>query len=142
MALSADIELSAEQNALEIGVGIKLGKIDLKVCPHPSAYKHTGKYTVLYERGEKPAVLKITRSPRTESVTYSVIALSGDCIYKGNKLPSIVSIHRGIAYKINRFLGKVIFRVSDAELDHWAKSVARDMISDARRHARNAITVK
>lgn len=142
MALSADIELSAEQNALEIGVGIKLGKIDLKVCPHPSEYKYTGKYTVLYERGEKPAVLTITRSPRTESVTYSVTTLNGNSVYKGNKFPPVASIHKGIAYKINRFLGKVIFRLSDSDLDHWTKSVAIAMISDSHRHARNMVTVK
>ena len=139
MALATDIELSAEQNALEVGVGIKMGKIDLKVCPHPSAYKYTGKYTVLYEHGEKPAVLKITRSPRTESVTYSVIDLSGYCVYKGNKLPPVCSIHKGIAYKLNRFIGKVLFKISEVEMACWAKSVSKEMILDARRHARNMI---
>lgn len=146
MALSAEIKLSADQDSLEVACGVRLGKVDLKVCPAPSlpGTKYSRVYPVLYQRGENVAVLRLKRNSKSsDAVTYTVTTVKGgEILYKGNKMPPVSSVHKGVAYKLNRFLGKVLFKISDTELDHWTKSVARDMISDARRHARNAITVK
>lgn len=144
MAFSTEIKLSADQDSLEVACGIRLGKVDLKVCPAPSlpGTEYSNVYPVLHQKDESIAVLKLRRNPKTESVTYTVTTVKGECIYKGSKMPPVSAIHKGVAYKLNRFLGKVVFRVSDAELDHWAKSVARDMVGDARRHARNIATIK
>ena len=145
MALSSEIKLTSDQDSLEVAVGVRLGKVDLKVCPSPSlpGTEYSRVYPVLYQRGESVAVLKLKRSPKTETVTYTVTAVKGgEILYKGNKMPPVSAIHKGVAYKLNRFLGKVVFKVSNVEMDHWAKSVARDMIGDAHRHARNMITVK
>ena len=146
MALSTEVRLTSDQDSLEVAVGVRLGKIDLKVCPSPSlpGTEYSSVYPVLYQRGESVAVLKLKRnSTSSDTITYTVTAVrDGEVLYKGSKIPPVSSVHKGVAYKLNRFLGKVVFRVSDAELDHWAKSVARDMVGDARRHARNIITTK
>ena len=145
MAQVADVKLSANQNTLEVAVSLSGNKVDLKVCPNPcdegKSYSHV--YHVFHKPDEKLAVMKLHRHLTSETVTYTVTTVKdGECVYKGNKLPQISTIHKGIAYKLNRFLGKVVFRISDVEMAHWAKSVARDMIGDARRHARNMITTK
>lgn len=145
MAQVADVKLSANQNTLEVAVSLSGNKVDLKVCPNPcdegKSYSHV--YHVFHKPDEKLAVMKLHRHLTSETVTYTVTTVKdGECVYKGNKLPQISTIHKGIAYKLNRFLGKVVFRISDVEMAHWAKSVAIDMIGDARRHARNMITTK
>lgn len=145
MALSTEVKLSADQDSLEVAVGVRLGKVDLKVCPAPSlpGTNYSNVYPVLHQKEESIAVLKLRRNPKTETVTYTVTTVKGgEILYKGNKMPPVSSVHRGVAYKLNRFLGKVIFRVSDAEMAQWAKSVSREMIGDARRHARNIVTTK
>ena len=145
MALSTEVKLSADQDSLDVAVGVRLGKVDLKVCPAPSlpGTKYSRVYPVLYQRGESVAVLKLKRNSKSDSVTYTVTTVKdGEVLYEGNKLPPISSVHKGVAYKLNRFLGKVVFKISADEMAHWAKSVARDMIGDARRHARNIITTK
>ena len=145
MALSTEVKLSADQDSLDVAVGVRLGKVDLKVCPAPSlpGTKYSRVYPVLYQRGESVAVLKLKRNSKSDSVTYTVTTVKdGEVLYGGNKLPPISSVHKGVAYKLNRFLGKVVFKISADEMAHWAKSVARDMIGDARRHARNIITTK
>lgn len=146
MALSAEVKLSADQDSLEVAVGVRLGKVDLKICPAPSlpGTKYSRIYPVLYQIGENVAVLKLKRNSKSsDAVTYTVTAVKdGEVLYKGSKMPPVSSVHKGVAYKLNRFLGKVVFRISADEMAHWAKSVARDMIGDARRHARNMITTK
>ena len=146
MALSTEIKLSADQDSLEVAVGVRLGKVDLKVCPAPSlpGTEYSRVYPVLYQRGESVAVLKLKRNSKSpDTVTYTVTTVKdGEVLYKGSKMPPVSAVHKGVAYKLNRFLGKVVFRVSDEEMAHWAKSVARDMLGDARRHARNIITTK
>jgi hypothetical protein len=146
MALSAEVKLSADQDSLEVAVGVRLGKVDLKVCPAPSlpGTEYSRVYPVLYQRGESVAVLKLKRNSKSpDTVTYTVTTVKdGEVLYKGSKMPPVSAVHKGVAYKLNRFLGKVVFRVSDEEMVHWAKSVARDMLGDARRHARNIITTK
>lgn len=144
MALSTEIRLTSDQDSLEVAVGVRLGKVDLKVCPAPSrpGTEYSNIYPVLHQKEESIAVLKLKRNPKTETVTYTVITVKGECIYKGSKMPPVSSVHKGVAYKLNRFLGKVVFKVSDAEMAQWAKSVSREMIGDARRHARNIVTTK
>ena len=145
MALSTEVKLSADQDSLDVAVGVRLGKVDLKVCPAPSlpGTKYSRVYPVLYQRGESVAVLKLKRNSKSDSVTYTVTTVKdGEVLYEGNELPPISSVHKGVAYKLNRFLGKVVFKISADEMAHWAKSVARDMIGAARRHARNIITTK
>lgn len=146
MALSAEVKLSADQDSLEVAVGVRLGKVDLKVCPAPSlpGTEYSRVYPVLYQRGESVAVLRLKRNSKApDTVTYTVTTVKdGEVLYKGSKMPPVRAVHKGVAYKLNRFLGKVVFRVSDEEMAHWAKSVARDMLGDARRHARNIITTK
>ena len=146
MALSTEVKLSADQDSLEVAVGVRLGKVDLKVCPAPSlpGTEYSRVYPVLYQRGESVAVLKLKRNSKSpDTVTYTVTTVKdGEVLYKGSKMPPVSDVHKGVAYKLNRFLGKVVFRVSDDEMAHWAKSVARDMLGAARRHARNIITTK
>lgn len=145
MALSTEVKLSADQDSLDVAVGVHLGKVDLKVCPAPSlpGTKYSRVYSVLYQRGESVAVLKLKRNSKSDAVTYTVTTVKdGEVLYEGNKMPPVSSVHKGVAYKLNRFLGKVVFRISADEMAHWAKSVARDMIGDARRHARNIVTTK
>lgn len=146
MALSTEVKLSADQDSLEVAVGVRLGKVDLKVCPAPSlpGTEYSRVYPVLYQRGESVAVLKLKRNSKSaDAVTYTVTTVKdGEVLYKGSKMPPVSAVHKGVAYKLNRFLGKVVFRVSDAEMAQWAKSVAIDMVGDARRHARNIITTK
>lgn len=146
MALSTEVKLSADQDSLEVAVGVRLGKVDLKVCPAPSlpGTEYSRVYPVLYQRGESVAVLKLKRNSKSaDTVTYTVTTVKdGEVLYKGSKMPPVSAVHKGVAYKLNRFLGKVVFKVSDAEMAQWAKSVAIDMVGDARRHARNIITTK
>lgn len=144
MALSTEVKLSADQDSLEVAVGVRLGKVDLKVCPAPSrpGTEYSNIYPVLHQKEESIAVLKLKRNSKTESVTYTVTTVKGECIYRGNKLPPISAVHKGVAYKLNRFLGKVVFKISADDMAHWAKSVAKDMVGDARRHARNLTTIK
>lgn len=145
MAQVSDVKLSANQNTLEVAVSLSGNKVDLKVCPNPcdegKSYSHV--YHVFHKPDEKLAVMKLHRHAASEVVTYTVTTVkTGEVVYKGNKLPQIEAVHKGIAYKINRFLGKKVFRISADEMAHWAKSVAREMISDAVRHSRNMITIK
>ena len=146
MALSTEVRLTSDQDSLEVAVGVRLGKVDLKVCPAPSlpGTEYSRVYPVLYQRGESVAVLKLKRNSKSaDTVTYTVTTVKdGEVLYKGSKMPPVSAVHKGVAYKLNRFLGKVVFRVSDAEMVQWAKSVAIDMVGDARRHARNIITTK
>lgn len=144
MAQVSDVKLSADQDSLEVAVSVSGNKVDLKVCPNPcdegKSYSHV--YPVFHKHGETLAVMKLRRQT-SETVTYTVTTVKdGECVYKGNKMPQISAIHKGIAYKINRFLGRKVFRISTDEMAHWAKAVAREMISDAVRHSRNMITTK
>ena len=142
MALSTEVRLTSDQDSLEVACGVRLGKVDLKVCPIPSlpGNEFSNIYSVLHKKDESIAVLKLKRNSKTETVTYTVTTVNGEILYKGIKMPPVSSVHRGVAYKINRFLGRVMFKVSSDEMAHWAKSVAREMVMDARRHARNMIT--
>lgn len=146
MALSTEVKLSADQDSLEVACGVRLGKVDLKVCPAPSlpGTNYSNVYPVLHQKEESIAILRLKRNSKSsDAVTYTVTAVKdGEVLYKGSKMPPVSSVHKGVAYKLNRFLGKVVFRISADEMAHWAKSVARDMIGDARRHARNIITTK
>lgn len=140
MALAAKVALESTQDTVEVAVGIKDGKVNLKVCgPVLSAdvLSYRNVYNVLYQPDEKLAVLRLRRNPKDATVTTTVITVKGgDCVYRGLKLPSLGTIGKGIAYKLNRFFGKKIFRISDDEMAHWAKSVAISMRGDAMRHAR------
>jgi hypothetical protein len=145
MAQVSDVKLSATQNTLEVAVSVSGNKVDLKVCPNPcdegKSYSHV--YHVFHQPGETLAVMRLHRHLTSETVTYTVTTVKdGECVYKGNKIPKISAIHKGIAYKINRFLGRKVFRISADEMAHWAKSVAKDMVVDARRHARSMATIK
>lgn len=145
MALSTEVRLTSDQDSLEVACGVRLGKVDLKVCPAPSrpGTEYSNIYPVLHQKEERIAILRLKRNSKTETVTYTVTDVAGgEVLYKGNKMPPVSSVHKGVAYKLNRFLGKVLFKISDTEMAHWAKSVAKDMVGDARRHARNIATIK
>jgi hypothetical protein len=146
MALSTEVRLTSDQDSLEVAVGVRLGKVDLKVCPAPSrpGTEYSNIYPVLHQKEESIAVLRLKKNSKSSDVvTYTVTTVAdGECIYRSNKLPPISAVHKGVAYKINRFLGKVVFKISADEMAHWAKSVAKDMVVDARRHARSMATIK
>ena len=69
MAFSTEIKLSADQDSLEVACGIRLGKVDLKVCPAPSlpGTEYSNVYPVLHQKDESIAVLKLRRNPKTET---------------------------------------------------------------------------
>ena len=143
MAQVSDVMLSANQNTLEVAVSVSGNKVDLKVCPAPCEGNYSHVYHVFHKPGETLAVMKLHRHLTSETVTYTVTTIKdGECVYKGNKLPQIEAVHKGVAYKINRFLGRKVFRISMDEMAHWAKVISREMISDAVRHSRNMLTIK
>lgn len=142
MALATEVTLESAQDTLEVAVGLQDGKMNLKVCPGPTAdggvpYRHT--YSVLHQPDEEVAVLRLKRNPKDASVKYTVTTQYGNMVYKGIKFPSVGTIGKGIGYKLNRFFGKQLFRISNEEMNAWAKSVAISMRSDAMRHARTMV---
>lgn len=142
MALINDMELATSSTLLEVAVGIsKDGRgIDLKVCPRPTDDRVVSRVTVFRNKDEIPGVLRIRK--RKDVVSFSVQTMDGRKYYEGNKLPRVIQIHKGVAYRVNRFLHQVLLKITDSEMDHWAKQVAKQMIYDSYRHARNMTTVK
>lgn len=143
MALTAKVTLESTQDTIEVAVGLtRDGKVNLKVCGpvlDGNALSYRNIYDVFYNRKEeKIAVLRLKRNQKDATVvTCSIVTIKeGNTVYKGLKLPTLGTIGKGIGYKLNRFFGRRMFRISDTEMDHWAKSVAISMRSDAMRHAR------
>lgn len=143
MALSTEVTLESAQDTLEVAVGLTQdGKVNLKVCPGPTVdggvpYRHN--YSVLHQPEETVAVLRLKRNPKNEVVKYTVTTQHGNTVYKGIKFPSVGTVGKGIGYKLNRFFGKQLFRISNEEMSAWAKSVAISMRGDAMRHARTMV---
>ena len=143
MALATEITLESAQDTLEVAVGLTQdGKMNLKVCPGPTVdggvpYRHT--YSVLHQPDEEVAVLRLKRNPKDASIRYTVTTQYGNTVYQGGKFPSVGTIGKGIGYKLNRFFGKMLFRISNDEMANWAKSVAISMRGDAMRHARTMV---
>lgn len=143
MALSAEIQLESTQNTLEVAVGLANGKVNLKVCGPVLGDKvlsYRNMYKVYHRPEETLAILKLHRHSASNTVTYTVTTIKGGkCLYKGIKFPPVGTVCKGIGYKLNRFFGKMLFRISNAEMTAWERSVAIEMRCDAMRHARTIV---
>lgn len=124
---------------LDIAAIVTAGdQIELISCPNPNVPGTFGNFErpidVRTYKGQYAVTLRI-RKDRGPCL-YEVIA-NGKRMYKGYKIPfKHVTFRKGIAGKLNRFIGKVMFKMSDEELDIWAGQCARAAARDGLRHAR------
>lgn len=142
MALSTEIVLESSEATLEVAVGLYEGKVNLKCCPHPtqeegSPFRRI--YSVLHTSEEEVCTLRLQRNSKNESVRYTVIDMHGHTRYQGSKFPPLGAVCRGVRGKLNRFLGKLVFRTDSTDMASWAKDVSRAMANDAARHARTMV---
>lgn len=125
-------------SVLDIAAVIVEDQIELISCPNPNVPGTSGMYTRpvdVYTTGKERAVTLRVRKAHGPCV-YEVI-MNGKQLFKGYKIPfKRISLRRGIAGKLNRFIGKVMFKMSDEELDIWAGQCARAAARDGLRHAR------
>lgn len=143
MALATKIMLESTQDTIEVVVGLANGKMHLKVCSPilgDRVLSYSNMYKVYHRPEETLAVMKLHRHSASDTVTYTVTTIKGrKCLYKGIKLPPVGTVGKGIGYKLNRFFGKMLFRISNDEMASWERSVAVEMRGDAMRHARTMV---
>lgn len=139
MALLTKVLLKATSDYIDVASVVKAdGTIELSVASDAPIEDKviTRERRLFYGVKDTPVIVRIQKDDQFRH-SYHVFNLDGSKSLL--RMPKISKLHRGVAARINRFLGCIQFRIDQAEMDAWAAQVAFEMRRDGHRHARNLV---
>lgn len=140
MALVKMITLKATSDYIDVASVVKAdGTIELSVAsdaPIEDKVIITRERRLFYGVKDTPVIVRIRKEDQFRH-SYHIFNIDGSRSLL--RMPKISKLHRGVAARINRFLGCIQFRIDQAEMDAWAASVTFEMRRDGHRHARNLV---